>query len=301
MSEPRDHRAFLASLPEETRRELGERADAPGLRRLLGHGGLIIAVGALIAVGAPGWPLLMAAQGVLIMFLFTAQHECTHKTPFRTEQLNEWTGRIAGLLIFQPFEWFRYFHLAHHRWTNDPARDPELAEGKPEGWGALLVHLSGLSYWRGDLGVLARNAFGDPAASYVPRSAHKRLRREARAMLAIYAAVALFTIFVSPALLYVWLIPILLGAPALRLYLLAEHGRCPPVANTFENTRTTLTVAALRYIAWNMPFHAEHHAAPAVPFHRLPRLHDLARGELRCVERGYLRFIRRYALSFRQV
>jgi fatty acid desaturase len=29
-----------------------------------------------------------------------------------------------------------------------------------------------------------------------------------------------------------------------------------------------------RLLMWNMPFHAEHHAYPAVPFHALPRLHE---------------------------
>ena len=63
----------------------------------------------------------------------------------------------------------------------------------------------------------------------------------------------------------------LLGQPFLRAYLLAEHARCPHVANMLENTRTTFTTALVRLIAWNMPFHAEHHAYPAVPFHKLPR------------------------------
>ena len=77
----------------------------------------------------------------------------------------------------------------------------------------------------------------------------------------------------SPALLWVWIVPILLGQPFLRAYLLAEHARCPHVANMLENTRTTFTTALVRLIAWNMPFHAEHHAYPAVPFHKLPRFH----------------------------
>ena len=41
-----------------------------------------------------------------------------------------------------------------------------------------------------------------------------------------------------------------------------------------------------------MPYHAEHHAFPAVPFHRLPDLHGLTSGELRVTESGYVRFNR---------
>lgn len=31
--------------------------------------------------------------------------------------------------------------------------------------------------------------------------------------------------------------------------------------------RATLTLSLVRLFAWNMPYHAEHHTYPAVPFH----------------------------------
>jgi fatty acid desaturase len=62
-----------------------------------------------------------------------------------------------------------------------------------------------------------------------------------------------------------------------------------------ENTRTTFTNAVVRFIAWNMPFHAEHHAYPSVPFHRLPDFHEIVRQHLKTTERGYARFHGRYA------
>jgi fatty acid desaturase len=39
-----------------------------------------------------------------------------------------------------------------------------------------------------------------------------------------------------------------------------------------EKTRSMQTSNLLRSIMWNMPYHAEHHAYPAVPFHALPAL-----------------------------
>ena len=96
------------------------------------------------------------------------------------------------------------------------------------------------------------------------------------------------------ALFTLWLLPIVLGQPFLRLYLLAEHGRCAHVSNMFENTRTTFTHRIVRWLAWNMPYHAEHHANPAVPFYRLPELHDLALPHLRETENGYRRFHQAY-------
>ena len=89
-----------------------------------------------------------------------------------------------------------------------------------------------------------------------------------------------------------WVVPLLLGQPFLRLYLLAEHTGCPTVSNMLQNSRTTETTAALRWLAWNMPFHAEHHACPAIPFHALPRAHELLGDHLGVRARGYVEFTR---------
>jgi fatty acid desaturase len=39
---------------------------------------------------------------------------------------------------------------------------------------------------------------------------------------------------------------------------------------------------------WNMPFHAEHHLYPTVPFHQLPALHRNIRSSLRHLASGYI-------------
>jgi fatty acid desaturase len=91
----------------------------------------------------------------------------------------------------------------------------------------------------------------------------------------------------SPAVLLVGSCP----SPWVRpfsAYLLAEHTGCPTTRDCLTNTRTTLTLSPVRLFAWNMPYHAEHHAYPAVPFHALPRLHERVRDRLANVEPGYL-------------
>lgn len=286
-----DHRQFLASLAPETRAALTERSDGPGLARLAFHLGAILALGALIAIRAPFWGLLLPVQGVLIVFLFCLLHETVHDTPFRTRWINAAVARIAGFAIALPPVWFRYFHLAHHRHTQDPAKDPELAEPWPETWGGYLRRVSGLPTWAGHARTLVRNARGRCDAAWIPAGARDRVRREAQAMLAAYAAIAALGLaFGLDWLLLAWLLPALIGQPFLRLYLMAEHGRCPKVANMLENTRTTLTTALVRLVAWNMPYHTEHHSLPAAPFHHLPALHKLMEAHLKETERGYLRF-----------
>jgi fatty acid desaturase len=39
---------------------------------------------------------------------------------------------------------------------------------------------------------------------------------------------------------------------------------------------------------WNMPFHAEHHLSPSLPFHALPEAHVALATRLVHCERGYL-------------
>lgn len=289
-----DHTTFIASLPRTTHAQLNVLRNTPGLLHLAGHFGLIAGLGLWIAQGWFLWPLAMLAQGIVICFLFTLEHETTHKTPFKTVWINEWAGRISGVMICLPFEWFRYFHLAHHRHTNVPGKDPELISGaKPETRAAYITHVSGVPFWWGMLVQTFNNARGRDPGDYVPARAQPRVVKEARIMLALYGLV-LVSLFVNPILAWVWLLPCLLGQPFLRLYLLAEHGRCAHVSNMLENTRTTLTNRIIRFLAWNMPYHIEHHSMPQVPFHQLPDLHKHMQGYHGVLTNGYTQFTREY-------
>ncbi|SDC20447.1 fatty acid desaturase [Ruegeria marina] len=289
-----DHRTLVASLPPETRAELLACSDAAGLKHLALYGTLLGLTSLGILLRVPLWPLLVVPQGVLLVFLFTLCHECTHKTPFRSAWLNEVAGHVSGGLIALPFIWFRYFHLAHHKWTNDPQRDPELA-GKPRPGNRrdLALYLSGWPYWSGMAKVLSANARGRFDAPYLPERQHPAMRHEARVLLALYA-LALASLAISPLVLWLWIVPLVIGQPFLRLYLLAEHGLCPPVADMLENSRTTFTTRLVRFLAWNMPYHAEHHAYPAVPFYRLPALHCWTRTHLKNTSDGYAAFAAQY-------
>ena len=232
-------------------------------------------------------------QGVLIVFLFTLEHEATHRTPFANERLNDEVGRVAGFLLLLPFEWFRYFHLAHHRWTNIEGKDPELVGGKPQTRAQWVWHVSGLPYWWAEMKLMVALVLGRAEGDFLPEGAIRRVIFEARGMAVGYLVVAINPVL-GPLVLWVWLVPVLLGQPFLRLYLLAEHGDCPKVANMFQNTRTTFTNRIVRFLAWNMPFHVEHHVWPQVPFHRLPELHGMMRDDLQVTAEGYAAFTREY-------
>uniref|UniRef100_A0A7S2XF31 Fatty acid desaturase domain-containing protein n=1 Tax=Lotharella oceanica TaxID=641309 RepID=A0A7S2XF31_9EUKA len=287
---------FLRNLSPDVKASLTIREDGPGLRHLIGHISIIVLLGGGIAARINIWPLLLLPYGILVTFLFTLSHECTHRTPFLMRWINEVVGHAIAPILALPFVWFRHFHAAHHRFTNDPEKDPELiAGGRPKSWKEFIRYLTGWGYWCGQARVLWTNAFCEINASYIPRGRHTSIRREALAILLFYTIVG-FSI-PWPLLLRMWIIPVVIGQPFLRVYLLAEHGMCPQVTSMFENTRTTYTSWIIRAMAWNMPYHAEHHFMPSVPFHKLPALNCLVAGRLRSTSNGYVGFLRQYINS----
>jgi fatty acid desaturase len=272
-------------------------SDAAGLKHLAGHAGLLLLTGLAIAWsrGSILLPIALVAHGIVLVFLFAPLHESVHRTAFRSRRLNDAVAWAAGLVLLLPPNWFRAFHFAHHRYTQIQGLDPELESKEVETWPDYLVHLSGWRYWRGAVLLIVRNALGRTAAPFVPERLQPRLVREARIMLAIYAAVAALSLILrSDAALLYWVLPVILGQPFLRAYLLAEHTGLPFVEDFWENTRTTLTGFPVRFLAWNMPFHAEHHANPAVPFHALPALHRREQAKLKAVSPGYVAFHREW-------
>ena len=294
-----DHKTFLSQLDTDQRTSLTEKRDAPALIHLGLYWSVMIGFGLYIASGLPMWWVMMLPLGIIIAFHFTLLHETVHSTPFKAETLNKITGRISSFIIILPMDWFRYFHLAHHRYTNDPDKDPELKSGKPETLGQYMWHISGLPIWYGNIKKLIKNATRKNNDPYVPAKGKDRIRKEARVMLVLYICIIIATLLGNTWIFWCWIIPSLIGQPFLRLYLLAEHGRCPPVTNMFENTRTTFTNRIVRFLAWNMPYHIEHHTYPSVPFHKLPDLHELIKKDLGVTSNGYVEFNKGYIQSMK--
>jgi fatty acid desaturase len=276
----------------------------PGLVQLVGHLLGLLATGSVVWL-AQGtlwlWPA-MWLHGVVLIFLFTPLHECIHRTAFKTRALNEAVAFVIGVLIVLPREYFRAFHFAHHRFTQDPERDPELAAPKPANLRQWLWHVSGFPYWIAQLRGTVTHALGRATETFYKDDRQRRaVIVEARVVLAIYAFVLLVSIAAgSTAALIYWVIPALLGQPVLRLYLMAEHGLCPLTPDMMENTRTTYTNALMRALAWNMPYHAEHHAYPAVPFHRLAEVNRALAPRLKVTASGYIDVQRQILQSYRR-
>jgi fatty acid desaturase len=270
---------------------LTSRSDLKGLVQLACHLGALLVTAALVwSARSSSWLLpAMLLHGIVLVFLFAPLHESLHWTAFRSRRLNDVVAWLCGAPLLLPPGYFRAFHFAHHRHTQDPARDPELAVPKPRTLRAYLWHVSGLPYWRERVATTLRHACARVDEPFIAARQRPEIVREARLLLSVYLLALLTSIAVSSAgLLYLWLGPVLLGQPFLRLYLLAEHTGCPLVANMLENSRTTRSLAPIRRLAWNMPYHAEHHAYPALPFHALPAAHRVLKARIAVQARGYV-------------
>ena len=286
-----NHQQLIASLSDTEREAFTRKSDWPGLFHFSSIIIVLAITSSCISLALPGWQFALVFQGITLVFLFTLLHETSHFTAFKTRRLNTILGWFCALIIFLPPAWFRYFHLAHHRHTNDPEKDPELANEKPQNWSGFLWAVSGIPVWRFHIRTIFQNAFTDFHYDYLPDRRKPEIRTEARAMIAIYSlSFSLAVYFNLTEIVWLWLLPLAVGQPFLRLYLMAEHGRCPHVANMLENTRTTFTNRLVRWLAWNMPYHTEHHVYPSVPFHQLPKFHEVAKKHLRVTANSYTAF-----------
>ncbi len=62
--------------------------------------------------------LAIPASGFLLR-TFIVFHDCTHGSFLPTRRGNLWMGRIAGLVVFQPFANWRHNHAVHHSSSGD--------------------------------------------------------------------------------------------------------------------------------------------------------------------------------------
>jgi len=282
-------------VPAELLRLASQRTDRHGLIYFLGHYALI-AIGAVVCwftlFTLWFWPTLLV-YAVVIGFLFSPLHECAHGTAFKTRWLNEAALWITALVYIVPPYYFRFFHLGHHRYTQVPGKDPSLVLPEPANVWQYLWYCAGLWFWWRNLSWMLQHAFGKvhpSSADYVPRARGSLMVTEARVMLSFYVAVLVVGALLQAldVLIVCWLLPRLLGEPFQRVMRVAEHVGCDESTNLLNNTRTTRSNALVNWIAWQMPFHAEHHLFPNVPFHALPRLHQATASQVVVETGGYL-------------
>ncbi|HBK09251.1 MAG TPA: fatty acid desaturase [Acetobacteraceae bacterium] len=275
-------------------RALQARSDLRGGTRLAIHLALLVGAGWLVALSS-GWVILPAVflLGLVQVALFAPAHETMHQTAFASRKANAIVGWLTSCPSLLNWHFYTPYHLAHHRHTQVPGLDPELMAPAPASPGGYVLRVLGVPFWILRLRVIRDCWFGDLSGyPFIAGTAAPKIVRSVRAMTVVMLGGAM-----GAALLFGWATPFvywigpqLLGQPPLRAYLLAEHTGCTLDRNGLTNTRTTLTSAPVRWLMWDMPYHAEHHLFPSIPFHRLAAAHALIGSRLGFVQPGYVRW-----------
>jgi ring-1,2-phenylacetyl-CoA epoxidase subunit PaaE len=208
------------------------------------------------AATVAGWVPLPVAVMVSVLLLncsFTVWHEAVHGTIANRRSLNDAIGFVAAWLAMIPFFMIREIHWLHHRFTNDPARDPDYWFIDGPFWRLPLRYPEGIKRMR-----------------QMYRSVPNHRRRQLFDRLGQLAIAALFfaawRVGVLTELVLVWLLPKVISMFVHAWYVnyLPHHG-CD--AERYTSTRV-IDVGWLQPLMLFHNYHGLHHAFPTVPWHR---------------------------------
>ena len=279
---------YHTDIPRKQMKELMQRSDGPAIRDTIIWFAALIVTGGLGAYFWGSWwcvPFFLA-YGVLYGSASDSRwHECGHGTAFKTRWMNDVVYQIACFMIMRnPVTW-RWSHARHHTDTIIVGRDPEIGVMRPPDLARVVLNFFGiLDSWFA-MSDMVRNAFGHISAaekSFIPEMEQPKMVRIARIWLAIYVATVAACLWMGS------ILPLMLvGLP--RLYgawhhvmvgLLQHGGLAEDVVDHRLNTRTVYMNPISRFIYLNMNYHVEHHMFPMVPYHALPKLHEMIKYDL---------------------
>jgi Na+-transporting NADH:ubiquinone oxidoreductase subunit F len=283
-----DAKWYASPVPKDKMRELLERRDGPAIRDT------IIWFALLFGFGIAGY-LLWGTWWAIIPFILygviygsssdSRWHESGHGTAFKTDWMNNALYEIASFMIMRESVIWRWSHARHHSDTIIVGRDREIGYQRPiKLWRAMLgfVNAFGPYYYFKAVALHCTGRLTDEEKSFIPPSAYGQIIWRARIYAVIYLGVlglAAATGSILP-LMYIGL-PNFYGAWLSVTYGTTQHaGLAEDVLDHRLNSRTVYMNRINRYLYWNMGYHVEHHMFPLIPYHALPRLHELVKADM---------------------
>lgn len=278
---------YQSPVPRERMRELLERKNGPAIRDTLIWFGLLFGSGYLVFIWWGTWLAIFPYIVYSVLYASTSDsrwHESSHGTAFKTDWMNNALYEIASFMVFRQATVWRYSHIRHHSDTIIRGRDPEIAVPRPPDIKNILLGFVGLRSSIKEMKKVWTHATGriDPqVAAYLPESEYGKVFVKARIYITIYAfliGLSIYYLNILP-LMFIGL-PTFLGGWLMPIYGLTQHaGLEENVLDHRLNCRTVYMNPIHRYLYWNMNYHVEHHMFPLVPYHALPKLHELVKDD----------------------
>jgi Na+-transporting NADH:ubiquinone oxidoreductase subunit F len=278
---------YQCPVPREILRKLLERRDGPAIRDTLLWFGLILGSAAATYIFWGAWPAVIAYFVYCTLYASTSDsrwHESGHGTAFKTDWMNNLLYEIASFMVMRESSVWRWSHTRHHSDTIVVGRDPEIAVPLPPSLLMVVMKFFNLRTYPLYFKSIFLHSFGRSSAServYIPAAEFPAIYHKARIYVAIYAAVAALSLLTHSILPLMFIgLPNLFGVWLLPVYSLTQHaGLAENVLDHRLNCRTVYMGPIHRYLYWNMNYHVEHHMYPMVPYHALPRLHELVKAD----------------------
>lgn len=214
------------------------------------------------------WPVAatVLVNSLCAYWLFTVAHDASHNSLSLKRWLNDGLGRMAvmTLLPLPLFRMFRFIHMQHHRFSNEPD-DPDYWVGKGAWWSipfrCALMDVHYIAWYLKRASSRPRDEIIDSVMSGV---------------FGLIVLVGLVTAGWGWEVLMFWLLPARLAIFVLALafdYL--PHS--PYKATDAENKYIATSVRVghewlLTPLLMSQNYHLVHHLYPLVPFYRYVRL-----------------------------
>jgi len=234
--------------------------------------------------------LAVVAAGILVR-IFIVFHDCCHGSFFRSRRANTILGYVSGILIFTPFEDWRYTHAVHHATAGDLDR-----RGTGDIWTMTTEeYLTAPRRKR-----LAYRIYRNPFIFFIPgpillfllfqRFSTKGAKKRERISV-VYTNLAIllvgvgasFTIGLRTYLLIQFPVIAIAGSLGLWLFYLqhqfenvywARHGFWDPVRVALEGSSYLKLPKILQWFTGNIGLHHIHHARPTIANYNLQRCYD---------------------------
>ncbi len=239
--------------------------------------------------------------------LFIIQHDCCHGAFFKTKALNNWVGRLLGVITMTPFAIWRRAHLTHHG-----------ASGNLDKRGIGDIHMLTVAEYkaRSAKGRLAYRLYRHPVVMFLigpiyvfliaQRLPDRFLRKQPKYWLSAMGTNLLIALVIGSLIYFFGFVPFLLvygpmvllaGALGIWMFFVQhqfEDTQWDTGKNWDRNDAALFGSShydlpkPLRWITGNIGIHHVHHLNSRIPFYRLtealrdhPKLKDIKRLTLR--------------------
>lgn len=278
---------YQCPVPRAEMRKLLERKDGPAIRDTFIWFSLIIGFGAATIALWGSWWAVLPYLCYAVLYGSTSDsrwHESSHGTAFRTDWMNNLLYEVASFMIMRESVVWRWSHTRHHSDTIIVGRDPEISVPRPPSIPTVVSKFFNIPAYRKYFKTILMHSFGkmkEDEKTYIPESEYHKIYHHARIYVAIYLTVIAVAVYMGS------ILPVLMiglanffGAWLMVVYGVTQHaGLAENVLDHRLNCRTFHTNFVHRFLYWNMNYHVEHHMFPLVPYHNLPKLHELIKDD----------------------